>query len=149
MNQSLDPEEWPAIRFEGEFLPQSLKGISILVDRDFTERTSDWIWRLPHCKEVWKDGEANWCISSATEITDHLLEYRDEVSTEIRERLGPHGFDGETTVDEWLKALTRIQNLASSSGGTCRWIAGEPTERAEEARRRALAFLDSHTPPGQ
>lgn len=147
MNQPLDPEEWPAIRFEGELLPQSLRGISILIDRDFMERTGDWIWRLPHCKEVWKVAEANWCITSATEIIDHLLEHRDEVSTEIRDRLGPHGFDGDTTIDEWLRALTRIQYLARSSGGTCRWIAGEPTDRAEETRRRAIAFLDSHAPP--
>lgn len=149
MNQSLDKEEWPQIRFEGQLLPQSLKGISILIDRDFTERTGDWIWRLPHCKEVLKEGEADWCISSAAEIIDHLLEYRKEVSSEIRDRLGPHGFDGNTTVDEWLTALGHIQSLARASGGTCRWIAGEPTERAEENRRRISAFLDSQTPPKQ
>ena len=147
MNQSLDPEEWPSIRFEGESLPQSLKGISILIDRDFTGRTGDWIWRLPHCKEVWKEGESDWCISSATEIIDHLLEHRDEVVVDIRERLGTHGFDAEPTIDEWLTALARIQSLARSSDGKCRWIAGEPSESAEEVRRSFLAFLDSQAPP--
>jgi len=140
MNKTLDPEEWPSIRFEGELLPQSVSGISILIDRELTESTGDWIWRLPHCKEVWKDGEADWCIESATEIIDHLLEFRTEVVAEIRERLGPHGFEAQTTIDEWLAALTRVQVLANSSGGTCRWIAGAPTERAEETRRKILAF---------
>jgi len=146
MNQSLDSEEWPAIRFEGELMPQSLKGISILIDREFTERTGDWIWRLPHCNEVWKEGESDWCMASATEIIDHLLEYRDEVATEIRERLGPFGFDGDITIDEWLTALTRIQCIARSSGSTCRWIAGDTTERSKETLRRLQAFLNSQAP---
>jgi hypothetical protein len=149
MNQTLDPEEWPSIRFEGELMPQSLSAIHILINRDFTERTGDWIWRLPHCKEVWKDGEATWCIESATEIIDHLLENRAEIIAEIQDRLGPHEFDAETTIDEWLTALARIQTLtrSRSAGDTCRWIAGEPTERAEETRRRILAFLDNQQPP--
>ena len=147
MNQHLDPNEWPSIRFEGELLPQSVRGITILINRDFTERTGDWIWRLPHCKEVWKDGEAEWCIASATEIINHLLEHRSEVVAEIRERLGSHGFDGLSTLDEWLTALARIQSLARSSSDVCRWIAGEPTERAEENRRRILALLDRKAPP--
>ena len=128
-------------------LPQSVSGISILIVREFTELTCDWIWRLPHCKEVWKGGDAEWCIASATEIIDHLLEHRAEVVADIQERLGPHGFDGQATIDEWLIALTRIQSLASSSGDSCRWIAGEPTERVEEARRRILTFLDRQAPP--
>lgn len=147
MNQQLDPEDWPSIRFEGELLPQSVSGISILIDRDFSERTGDWIWRLPHCKEVWKGGEAEWCIASATEIMDHLLDHRVEVGAEIQERLGPHGFDGQATIDEWLAAMARILSLARSSRDVCRWIAGEPTEGAEETRRRILSFLDQQAPP--
>ena len=147
MNQLLDADEWPSIRFEGELLPQSVSGISILIDREFTERTGDWIWRLPHCKEVWKDGDAEWCIAAATEIIDHLLEHRDEVAIEVRDRLGPQGFDGDATIAEWLSALARIQSLARTSGEVCRWIAGEPTERAEETHRRFLAFLDGQAPP--
>ena len=147
MNQQLNPEDWPSIRFEGELLPQSVSGISILIDRDFTELTGDWIWRLPHCKEVWKEGESEWCITSATEIINHLLEYRTEVAAEIHERLGPHGFDSQTTIDEWLTALASIQSLAKSSSNSCRWIAGEPTQRAEDSRRRLLAFLDKQAPP--
>ena len=148
MNQQLDPEDWPSIHFEGELLPQSVSGISILIGRDFTERTGDWIWRLPHCKEVWKDGDAEWCVASASEIIDHLLVHRAEVVAEIQERLAPHGFDAQATIDEWLAAMRRIQNLAESSGNTCRWIAGASTQRAEETRSRILAFLDAQQPPG-
>ncbi|MEZ5329803.1 MAG: hypothetical protein R3F19_32545 [Verrucomicrobiales bacterium] len=146
MNQHFESEEWPSIQFEGEFLPQSVSGISILLDRDFTGRTADWIWRLRHCKEVWKNGEADWCLSSASEICDHLLEHRDEIVAQIRARLGPHGFDETTTIDEWLTALSRIRVLAQAADGDCRWIAGRPTERAEETRRRILAFLDKNRP---
>jgi hypothetical protein len=146
MTQHLDPQEWPSIQFEGEFLPQSVSGISILIDRDFTEQTGDWIWRLPHCKEVWKCGEADWCLTSASEIIDHLLEHRDAVVEEIRERLGPHGFDAPATVNEWLTALSRIRVLAESIDGDCHWIAVESTERAEETRRKILTFLDKNRP---
>ena len=146
MNQTLDAQECPSIRFEGELQPQSLSAIHILIYRDFTERTGDWIWRLPHCKEVWKDGDSTWCIESATEIIDHLLEHRSEIIAEIQERLSPDGFNAEATIVEWLTALARIQTLAKSAGDTCRWIAGQPTERAEETRRRILAFLDKQHP---
>jgi hypothetical protein len=145
MQQILDPKEWPSIRFEGEFLPQSLSGISILIDRNLSERTSDWIWRLPHCKETWKDGEAAWCISSATEIIDHMLEHEDEIAEEVKVRLGSHGFDGQRTVEEWLGALARIRVLSESADEICRWIAGEPSDKAEEQRRRLLAFLDKQS----
>jgi hypothetical protein len=146
MNQSLDPEAWPPICFEGKLLPQSLKGISILIDRKFTERTGDWIWRLSHCYEVWKEGESGLCIASATEIMDHLLEHRADVARGIRERLGSHGFDGDATLDEWLTALAHIQSLAKSSKGVCRWIAGNPTEEAQEALRGFSSVLDRQAP---
>ena len=146
MNQHLDPLERPAIRFEGEFLPQSLHGISILIDRKFSECTAEWIWRLSNCLGAWKEGGSDWCTTSATEIIDHLLDNRDEISTEIGERLGSDGFDGQLTMDEWLWALARIRNLAETTDGICRWVAGEPSERAEEQRRRILAFLDKQRP---
>jgi len=145
MNQSLDLEEWPPIKFEGELLPQSLKGISILIDRDFTERTGDWIWRLPHCKELWKEGDSEWCCASATEIIDYLREHRADVAVDIEERLGPHGFDGTTTVDEWISALGRIQVLAESSDALCRWIAGQPSKGAADVLRNLVATLDAQS----
>lgn len=128
-------------------MPQSLKGISILIDRDFTEQTADWIWRLVHCKEVWKEGGSNWCEASATEISDCLLDHRDEIGTEISQRLGSFGFDADLTLNEWLTALARIQDLARSSSGICRWVAGELEGRAEEVVSRILSFLDRQAPP--
>jgi hypothetical protein len=142
MYQQLNTQEWPAIEFQSELLPQSLSAIHILIDLPLSERTLDWIWKLPHCKEVWKSGEADWCIASATEITDYFLDHKDEIVEEIRDRLGPHEFDGDATFNEWVTALDRIRILAESADSECHWIAGEPTERAEEARRRILAFLD-------
>lgn len=142
MNQQLDTQEWPAIKFQGELLPQSLSAIHILIYQPLSERTLDWIWKFPHCKEVWKDGESEWCIASATEISDHLLENRDAIVAEIRDRLGSHGFDGDETINEWLTGLYRIRILSELADGDCRWIAGEPTERAKETCRRILAFLD-------
>ncbi len=142
MNQQLDPDDWPSICFEGELLPQSVSGISILVHRDLTERTCDWIWSLRHCSEVWKGGEAEWCLSSAIEIINYLLEHRDEVAEDVRERLGPYGFDGQTTVNEWISALASIRVLAESAEEVCSWIAGEPSDEVEEKRRRFLAYLE-------
>ena len=149
MNQQLDPQEWPAIKFQGELLPQSLSAIHILIYQPLSERTLDWIWKLPHCKEVWKTGEADWCIESAREISDRLLDGKHEIIEEIRDRLGSDGFDGEATVGEWLTALDRIRILAEATTGDCRWIAGEPTERAEETRRGILAYLNKQLPPGK
>jgi hypothetical protein len=146
MNQQLDTLEWPAIEFQGELLPQSLSAIHILIDQPLTERTLEWIWKFPHCKEVWKDGEPDWCIASVTEIADYLLDYREEIVEEIRVRLGSHEFDGDETIDEWWTGLNRIRILAESADGACRWIAGQPTERADGTRRRILAFLDKKHP---
>lgn len=146
MNQQLDTREWPAIEFQGELLPQSLKAIHILIDQPFSERTLEWIWKLPHCAEVWKSGDADWCIASASEISNYLLEHRNEMTEEIRDRLGPDEFDADATINEWLTALNRIKILAESAEGDCHWIAGEPTERAEKTRRSILTFLDKqHT----
>lgn len=144
MNQELDTEEWPAIEFQGELLPQSVSGIHILIYQPLSERTLDWIWKLPHCKEVWKDGEPDWCISSAAEISDHLLDHRDEIIRTIQERLGPEGFDGTATHEEWLTAMSRISELAKRTDGICRWIAGQPTEQAETFRRQLLDYFDRH-----
>lgn len=102
MDQQLDLECWPSICFECEMLPQRVIGISILIHRDFTECSSDWIWRPLHCSEVCQKSEAEWCIGSVSEIIDHLLEYRAEVAAEVHERLASYGIDSQTTLDEWL-----------------------------------------------
>ena len=140
MSEAPDSEEWPPICFEGELLPKSLMGISILMDRWFSKSTKDWIWRFHICREVWKGGDADWCIKSAKEITNYLQKRRKKAAAEIEKRLG---LDGQTTVDEWIDGLTRIQAISATVDGDCRWISGDPTERAEETRRRIVAFLDN------
>lgn len=146
MNQQLDLQDWPSIQFDGEALPQSVSGISILMDRDLSAQARDWAWRFPICKEVWKEGDAVWCRTSASEIIDHLLEYPSEVIADIRDRLGPHGFDGPLTINEWISALDRVRTLAASVEGKCRWIAGDPTDRAKVMKCRLLAYTDKIDP---
>lgn len=138
-----DSEEWPPIRFEGELLPQSLMGISILMDRWFSKPTKEWIWRFHLCHEVRKEGNADWCYKSASDILKYLRKRRKKAAIEIEKRLG---LDGQVTVDEWIDGLMRIQVISSTVNGECRWIAGEHTERAEQTRTRILAFLDRKDP---
>lgn len=142
MSQQLDSALWPAIEFQGKILPQSVSGIHILIYQPLSERALDWIWRLPHCREVWKGGSADWCVSSASELMDHLLDSRDEIISEINERLAPHGMDPVTTYEEWLSALADIRRLAEETEGDCLWIAGQPSQEAEAMRTRTLNFLD-------
>ena len=145
MQSNLDPNEWRSIRFEGIDLPPSLMAISILiVIDDFSERTGDWIWRLPHCKGVGKDGAAKWCVDSATEIMDHLLEHRQVILAMINERLGPHGFDAELTYAEWMASLLKIRDIASGMDGDCMWTAEDPGFDAEAAAKKMLRALDAY-----
>ncbi len=42
----------------------------------------------------------------------------------ITQRLGPHGFDAETTYRDWLHALEQIAQLSVTAGnGECVWSA--------------------------
>lgn len=135
MNQPLNPEDWPSIRYENELLPQSISGISILINCPLTERTADWIWRFCHCKGVWKNGEAQWCIDSVIEILGYIEEYRFEIISEIKERLEPHGFNAETTITEWREALKLIKKLSDLVDGDCQWISSEPEDLEEKSHR--------------
>jgi len=144
MTQALDRDEWKSIRFEGVDLPQSLMGISILINiDDFTERTGDWIWKLPHCKSIWKGGPARWCHESATEIIDHMIEHRETVLAMIRERLVPNGFDPDATFSEWISSLMTIREISSKKEGDCQWIAGNPDPEVGRMAERFLRYLDS------
>ena len=144
MYQILDITEWRSIRFGGIDLPQSLMGISILiVIDDFTERTGDWIWSLPHCKGMEKNGCSQWCLESAAEIVDYLIGNRGAVLAIIQERLGPHGFDPVATFAEWIFGLSKIQEIASNTDGNCSWIAEISEYDAKLGLERAMRYLDS------
>ncbi|MGJ8673873.1 hypothetical protein [Rubritalea sp.] len=123
MSQDLDTTDFPPIRFEHELLPQSVSGISILMNYEFTETTGDWIWKLPHCKNTWKEGDSTWCISSCSEIISFLNSNKEQVIEDIKERLSPHGFDPNITLNEWLSSLARIKEICQLGNKTCRWIA--------------------------
>ncbi len=143
MSEEADSNGWQPICFEGELLPRSMMGISILMDRWFSKSTKEWIWKFHICNEVWKEGDADWCKKSAIEILKYLHKKRSKAAVEIEKRLG---LDGQITVDEWIEGLTRIRDISTNVDGDCHWIAGKPTERAEETRRRILAFIDAADP---
>ena len=143
MSQStINHKECSSIRFQGELLPHSMSMIHILINRDFTEQTSDWIWRFAHCNGVWKAGSADWCYSSSSEIIRHLHSFRDEVITEIKERLGLDNIRSSHTYDNWIEGLTSIQRLAQSADEECRWIAGISSQKVENTRKQILSYLD-------
>ena len=140
MAQELDSDEWPSIRFENLAMPQSLKGISILVSAEgLSERSGDWIWRLCHCKGVEKRGTSDWVAASASEIIDLLIEGRHEILCEIESRLEPHGFNPAKTFSEWVEALTTIKEVAQRTPGECRWIAGTAIDCLTAADKLKLA----------
>jgi hypothetical protein len=147
MSQNLDDTKWRSIWFEGVDLPQSLMGISIMiVVDDFTERTGDWIWALPHCNGIEKFGCAQWCLESAAEILDYLTGNRVAVLAMIEERLGPHGFDSEATFAEWVSSLTRIQEIAVGMDADCHWFADVPGLNPKPGLEQAMRFFDSLDP---
>ena len=108
--------------------------IHILINRDLTELTGDWVWRFAHCNRVWKTGSADWCYSSSSEIISHLHSFRDEVITEIKERLRLDDISSIHTYDNWVEGLTSIQRLAQTAGAECQWIEGTPSQKAENTR---------------
>ena len=127
MTLSSGNEAWRPIRFEGVELPPSLMAISILIlVDDFTEKTGDWIWKLPHCQGVRKSGSSRWCRDSAREIMKYLMENRGDVLAMIRERLQPHGLEPEQTFEEWMESLLKIAVIAEGMEGYCHWIAEMP-----------------------
>jgi hypothetical protein len=132
MSQRLDPEDWPAIHLDGVSMPQSLKGISILVSADgLSESAGDWIWRLCHCHRVEKQGDAIWVANSARELLHFMPEHRTFILLEIQQRLQVHGFAANETYAEWIASLTQIETIARSTSGACKWIAGTASSTAE------------------
>jgi hypothetical protein len=99
----IDEQEWRPITFQGVTFPATLMGVSILepvLGIDDSE-LFDWVWRLSCCRGIKKSAPAKVCVSCARKIVDLMLENRQRVLDCIRDRLGPHGFDADTTYRDW------------------------------------------------
>ena len=122
---ALDGREWRPITFQGVTFPATLMGVSILepvlgiTDRELGE----WLWRLPICCGVEKSAPSEVCARCAERVMDLMLEHRQQVLDGIRERLGPHGFDADTTFRDWIVAFQRIQELSAGGEAHCVWSA--------------------------
>jgi len=137
--------EFRPITFQGVTFPATLMGISILepvlgiADEDF----GDWLWRLPICCGVTKSAPADRCARCAQQAADLILENRQKILAAIREHLGPHGFDAESTYRDWLLALQRIAELSHAASGDCVWSApSHPKDSTPADWQRLLSALD-------
>src|SRR5882757_6754896 len=109
----LDEQKWRPITFQGVTFPATLMGVSILepVLCIADEELGDWLWRLPICCGVEKRAPAEVCVRCAQKTIDLMLEHRQQVLDGIRGRLGPHGFDADTTYRDWIITFQRIVSL--------------------------------------
>lgn len=122
---ALDEREWRPITFQGVKFPATLMGVSILEpvlgikDHEFI----DWVWGLRVCCGREQSAPAEFCARLAQRSVDLMLEHRQQVLDGIRERLGPHGFDVDTTFRDWIIAFQRIHDLSVDIEGDCVWSA--------------------------
>ena len=121
----LDEREWRPITFQGVTFPATLMGVSILEpvlgvkDHEFI----DWVWGLRVCRGGERSAPAEFCARLAQRSVDLMLEHRNQVLDGIRERLGPHGFDADTTFRDWIMAFQSIHALSAGIAGDCVWSA--------------------------
>jgi hypothetical protein len=122
---AFDDYEFRPITFQGVTFPATLMGVSILEpvlgirDREFI----DWVWGLRVCCGRERSASAEFCARLAQRTVDLMLEHRQRVLDGIRERLGPYGFDADTTFRDWIEAFQRIQSLSAGVEGECVWSA--------------------------
>src|SRR5678809_135103 len=141
---SLNDRHWRPITFQGETFPPSFMAISVLMSLNLTdEELGEWLWRLPICCGVTKRAPADRCAQCAQRAVDLMLERRQEVLDEIRERLGPHGFDAETTYRDWIVALQRIVELSKVASGECEWSAPMHPDDPYKTKEDALRFMQA------
>lgn len=102
----------------------------------------DWVWGLRNCSGIEKSAPAEFCVRYARRTIDLMLENRQQVLDGIRDRLGPHGFDAETTFKDWVMAFQRIGTLSESVEGDCVWSAPSHPEdmKAADWQRLMLAL---------
>lgn len=121
----LNEEDWRPITFEGHELPASLMGIDTLekiLEFD-DEDLGSLLFRLCVCKGVTKSAGMRRCHKNSKKALRLIKENEDAVKAGIRERLGPHGFDAEQTVADWISSLEVIRNNSRKFFGKCYWSA--------------------------
>jgi hypothetical protein len=139
---ALDDKDFRPITFQGITFPAALMGVSILEpvlgieDREF----SDWVWGLSVCCGRERNAPAEFCARMAQRTVDLMLENRQQVLIGIRERLGPHGFEADTTFRDWILAFERIHSLSARVEGDCVWSA--PTHPSDMKPADFIAALD-------
>src|SRR4051812_27850821 len=81
------------------------------------------------------------CAKCAERAVDLMLHHRLRVLEGIRERLGQHGFDAETTYHDWLQSLQRIAEISRGVDGNCRWSAPVHADDAIKSAADADRFI--------
>jgi hypothetical protein len=131
----LNEQEWRPITFQGITFPATLMGVSILEpvlgikDPEFI----DWVWGLRTCCGRERSAPAEFCSRMAQRTADLMLENRQRVLDGIRERLGPHGFDADTTYRDWITAFQHIASLGAGAESDCVWSAPSHAEDMKPA----------------
>lgn len=137
---ALDDYEFRPITFQGVKFPATLMGVSILEpvldirDQEFI----DWVWGLPICCGRERRASAKFCAHWAQKTVDLMLEHRERILDGIRERLGPHGFDANTTFRDWIMAFQHIASLSAGVEGDCVWSAPSHPKDMKPADWRRL-----------
>ena len=140
-----DDYEFRQITFQGVTFPATLMGVSILEpvlgirDREFI----DWVMWLSICRGRERRAPAEFCARLAQRTVDLMLEHRQQVLHGIRDRLGPHGFDAETTFCDWIAAFQCIHSLSLNVEIECVWSApSHPKDMKPSDWRRLGSALD-------
>jgi hypothetical protein len=137
---ALDDKDWRPITFEGITFPPTVMGISILtVIPSAQPEMCDWLWSLRICCGVTKSADADLCYRASSLALELIKKERQVVLAEIEKRLGPHGFDPNTTLDDWVAALQSVNDISQSADHPCEWSApihpSDPIQNAADARR--------------
>jgi hypothetical protein len=141
---ALSEYDWRPITFQGVEFPATLMGAATLEsvlgvdDEDF----GSWLWRLTICRGVTKRAPAERCARCAQKAIDLMLEHRQHVLDGIRDCLGSHGFEPESTYRDWIAAFQRIIELSRASDGECVWSAPSHPNDTAKSLPEALAFLE-------
>jgi hypothetical protein len=98
----------------------------------------DWVLGLSTCRGRERSAPADFCARWAQRTADLMLEHRQRVLDGIRERLGPHGFDADTTYRDRITAFQHIARLSASVESDCFWSAPSHPEDMKPADWKRL-----------